>query len=104
MPPSPPLVAALDHTFLELCGEWHLRNPLRGNLHGGVCEGGERWGCHGRPKRARSWKRRQQPRKAYTTPGSPLLGCNQVELDCWRDYFRVAPSIGHNRQGDHTAG
>jgi len=69
-----PFVASLDHTFLELCGEWHLRNPLRGNLHGGVCEGGERWCCHGRPKRARSWKRRIQPRKTYSAPGSPLLG------------------------------
>ena len=40
-PPSPSFVASMDHTFLELCGESHLRNPLRGNLHGGVCEGGE---------------------------------------------------------------
>ncbi len=40
-PPSPSFVASSDHTFLELCGESRLRNPLRGNLHGGVCEGGE---------------------------------------------------------------
>jgi hypothetical protein len=61
-PPLPSFVATLDHTFLELCGESYLRNPLRGNLHGGVCEGGERWCCHGGPKRARSWKRRIEPR------------------------------------------
>ena len=29
---------------------------------------------HGRPKRARSWKRRIQPRKTYSLTGSPLLG------------------------------
>src|SRR5580658_463524 len=40
-PPPPSFVASLDHTSLELYGESHLRNPLRGNLHGGVCEGGE---------------------------------------------------------------
>ncbi len=32
------LVDSLYHTLLELCGESHLRNPLRGNLHGGVGE------------------------------------------------------------------
>ena len=40
-PPSPSFVAPSDNTFLELCGESRLRNPLRGNLHGGICEGGE---------------------------------------------------------------
>ena len=51
-----------------------LEEPAAGNLHGGVCEGGDpRW-CHGRPKRARSWKRRIQPRKTYSPSGSPLLG------------------------------
>jgi hypothetical protein len=73
IPPSPSLVASLDHTFLELCGEWHLRNPLRGNLHGGVCERGERRCCHGRPKRARSWKRRIA-KEDLQRSGSPLLG------------------------------
>jgi hypothetical protein len=29
---------------------------------------------HGRPKRARSWKRRIEPRKAYSLWRSPLLG------------------------------
>ena len=30
--------------------------------------------CHGRPKRARSWKRPIQPRKAYSALASLLLG------------------------------
>jgi RNA-directed DNA polymerase len=51
---------------------WH--GVLRGNLHGGICEGRERWCCHGRPKRTRSWKRRTQPRNTYSTPSSLLLG------------------------------
>ena len=42
IPSSPSLVASADHPFLEQCGESRLRNPLRGNLHGGVCEGGGR--------------------------------------------------------------
>jgi hypothetical protein len=40
-PPSPSFVAPSDNTVLELCGESRLRNPRRGNLHGGICEGGE---------------------------------------------------------------
>src|SRR5205823_12404863 len=40
-PPSPPIVAPLDHPFLERGGESRLRNPLHGNLHGGICEGRE---------------------------------------------------------------
>ena len=71
---SPSLVASVDHPFLELCGESRLRNPLRGNLHGGVCEGRGRWCCYGQPNRARSWKRRTQPRNAYSAPRSLLLG------------------------------
>jgi len=51
-----------------------LEEPAAGNLHGGVCEGGVfRWG-HGGPKRARSWKRRIQPRKHLQPIGTPLLG------------------------------
>src|SRR5579862_7348127 len=34
--------------------------------HDGVCEGGESRWPHGRPKRARSWKWRTQPRKNDT--------------------------------------
>jgi hypothetical protein len=32
-------------------------------------EGGDTRWCHGRPKRARSWKRRTQPRKTYSLTG-----------------------------------
>jgi len=35
---------------------------------------------HGRPKRARSWKRRIEPRKAYSLWRSPLLGVHISEL------------------------
>jgi len=41
--------------------------PLRGNLHGGICEGRECRSGQGGPKRARSWKRRTQPRNTYST-------------------------------------
>jgi hypothetical protein len=44
--------------------------PTAGNLHGGVRDGRELLG-HGRPTRARSWKRRTGPRKTYS-PGSSL--------------------------------
>jgi hypothetical protein len=34
LPPS--FVVPMDHSFLKLRGESRLRNPLRGNLHGGI--------------------------------------------------------------------
>src|ERR1700692_181782 len=74
LPPSPSIVASVDHSFLELCGESHLRNPLRGNLHGGICEGGERRGGHGRPKRHEAGNCGYSQGKTYSPPGSPLLG------------------------------
>src|SRR5207302_5359454 len=47
-PPSPPIVAPMDHTFLGRGGESRLRNPLHGNLHGGICEGRQhRQACRG---------------------------------------------------------
>jgi len=46
-----------------------LEEPAAGNLHGGVCEGGDSRWCHGGPTRARSWKRRTQPRKTYSLSG-----------------------------------
>src|SRR5215469_7441665 len=49
-----------------LRGEVRLEEPAAGNLHGGVCEGGEFLGGHGEPKRARNWKRWKQPRGAYS--------------------------------------
>jgi hypothetical protein len=46
-----------------------LRNPLREICTvGSVREETSRW-CHGEPKRARSWKRRTQPRKNYSLSG-----------------------------------
>ena len=57
---------ASDSTSLDVPGEPCLRNPLREICTvGSVGEETSRW-CHGRPKRARSWKRRIQPRKTYT--------------------------------------
>src|SRR5215469_5672579 len=70
-----------------LRGEVRLEEPATGNLHGGVCEGGEFLGGHGEPKRARNWKRWKQPRAAYSLPGSPLLG------NRWR------PTVGHDFPG-----
>jgi hypothetical protein len=50
-----------------------LTNPLRE-----ICTVGSVRGTspmsQGLPKRARSWKRRIQPRKTYSVSGSPLLG------------------------------
>src|SRR5215472_484340 len=51
-----------------------FEEPAAGNLHGGVCEGGDFLGGHGKPKRARNRKRWKQPRGAYSQPESPLLG------------------------------
>jgi hypothetical protein len=48
-----------------------LDEPAAGNPHGGVCEGGAPRGCHDGPTRARSWKRRIQPRKVYSAPSLP---------------------------------
>ena len=46
-----------------------LRNPLREICTvGSVREETSRW-CHGEPKRARSWKRRTQPRKTCSPSG-----------------------------------
>ena len=47
LPASPSFVVPMDHSSLALCGESCLRNPLRGNLYGGVCEGRERRCCQG---------------------------------------------------------
>jgi hypothetical protein len=73
-PSSASSAAASDSTSLDVPGESGLRNPLREICTvGSVREETSRW-CHGRPKRARSWKRRTQPRKTYSPSGSPLLG------------------------------
>ena len=94
-PSSPSLVATVDHASLAMCGESCLRNPLRGNPHGGVCEGRGRWCCHGRPKRARSWKRPIQPRNAYSALASLLLGCNHQmkHLDFLIAFFGTRRSV-----------
>src|SRR5712691_977649 len=73
-PSSASSAAASDSTSLDVPGESCLRNPLREICTvGSVREETSRW-CHGRPKRARSWKRQKQPRKTYSPSGSPLLG------------------------------
>jgi hypothetical protein len=63
------VAAASDSPCLDVTGESCLRNPLREICTvGSVREGISRW-CHGGPKRARSWKRRTQPRKTYSPSG-----------------------------------
>jgi hypothetical protein len=42
----PLLLPLITHPW-DRAGSRALRNPLRGNLHGGICEGGERRSCHG---------------------------------------------------------
>jgi hypothetical protein len=68
-PSTSSVAAASDPTCLDVPGESCLRNPLReictvGSVRGEI----SRW-CHGGPKRARSWKRRTQPRKTYSLSG-----------------------------------
>src|SRR5207253_9905953 len=72
--PAPvPVVATSDHPLLGGSGESRLKNPLRKICTAGSVRGENEMG-HGRPKRARSWKRRIEPRKAYSLWRSPLLG------------------------------
>ena len=59
---------------------YNLEEPAAGNLHNGVCEGGEFLEGHGEPKRARNRKRWKQPRGAYSQPRSPLLGSPSQRL------------------------
>ena len=63
------VAATSDSSCLDVSGESCLRNPLREiRTVGSVREEISRW-CHGGPKRARSWKRRTQPRKTYSLSG-----------------------------------
>src|SRR6516165_9599631 len=72
--PAPvPIVATSDHPLLGGSGESRLKNPLREICTAGSVRGENKVG-HGGPKRARSWKRRTEPRKAYSAWRSPLLG------------------------------
>ena len=50
-----------------------LEEPAAGNLHGGVCEGGDSVG-QGGPKRARSRKRWKEAKGSLQPTQSPLLG------------------------------
>ena len=71
--PAPvPVVATSDHPLLGGSGESRLKNPLRKICTAGSVRGENKM-SHGRPKRARSWKRRIEPRKAYSLWRSPLL-------------------------------
>ena len=73
-PTTSSVAAASDSPCLDVTGESCLRNPLREICTvGSVREELSRWG-HGGPKRARSWKRRIQPRKHLQPIGTPLLG------------------------------
>lgn len=68
-PTTSSVAAASDSPCLDVTGESRLRNPLRKICTvGSVREEISRW-CHGGPKRARSWKRRTQPRKTYSLSG-----------------------------------
>jgi hypothetical protein len=73
-PPSPSFVASLDSFVPGTERGVAPEEPAAWNLHGGICEGRECWSGHGRPKRARSWKRRIQPRHTYSGSASLLLG------------------------------
>ena len=79
------VAATSDSPCLDVTGESCLRNPLReictvGSVRGEIF----RW-CHGGPKRARSWKRRIQPRQTYS-----LLGLLYSER---RDFSPIALPI-----------
>src|SRR5262249_37292655 len=82
-PASVPVVATSDHPLLGGSGESRLKNPLRKICTAGSVRGESKMG-HGGPKRARSWKRRIGPRKAYRLWRSPLLG------DTYRPAFSFA--------------
>src|SRR5262249_49396913 len=72
-PASVPVVATSGHPLLGGGGEARLKNPLGKICTAGSVRGESKMG-HGGPKRARSWKRRIGPRKAYRLWRSPLLG------------------------------
>src|SRR5262249_32677609 len=80
--PAPvPVVATSDHALLDGSGESRLKNPLREICTAGSVRG-ENQMSHGGPKRARSWKRRTEPRKAYRSWRSPLLGGLSTNRGC----------------------
>src|SRR5262245_65863014 len=81
-PASVPVVATSDHPLLGGSGESRLKNPLRKICKAGSVRGESKMG-HGGPKRARSWKRRIGPRKAYRLWRSPLLGDRCSTRRCW---------------------
>ena len=65
-----------------------LEEPAAENLHGGVCEGGDiSRGALVDLKRARSWKRRTQPRKTYSLSG--LLYSERWRFNNNNRYFAV---------------
>jgi len=68
------VAATSDSPCLDVIGESCLRNPLREICTVGSVREEISRRCHGGSKRARSWKRRTQPRKTYRPSGSPLLG------------------------------
>jgi RNA-directed DNA polymerase len=70
------------------CGKSARRRSVRGELPKG----------YGRPKRARSWKRRIQPRKTYRLTGSPLLGASVLKKKIQPAFRR----IGITGVGWHT--
>ena len=68
-PTASSVAATSDSPCLDVPGESCLRNPLREICTvGSVREETSRW-CQGEPKRARSWKRRTQPRETYSLSG-----------------------------------
>src|ERR1019366_10044443 len=76
--------------------ELGLKNPLREICTAGSVRG-ENPVSHGELKRARSWKRRTQPKNTYSTPGTPLLGkltSKQDRLAIDRSELRMKPWPG----------
>src|SRR5712692_957828 len=65
-----------------------LRTSGAGNPHGGLCEeGGLQW-RHGGPTRARSRKRRIEPRNTYSPLRPPLLGASREMTGCYQMALR----------------
>src|SRR4030095_3184976 len=63
------VAATSDSPCLDVTRESCLRNPLREICTAGSVREEISRRCHGGPKRARSWKRRTQPRNTYSLSG-----------------------------------
>jgi hypothetical protein len=90
--PTTSVAATSDQPCLEVTSESCLRNPLQEIRTVGSVREELSWGAMVLPKRARSWKRRIQPRNTYSPSGSPLLGETGF---CASHVFRIK-QVAHN--------